>query len=66
MWMDANVLQEVESNMHLDTQAQMMCCVVGLVNVFLLFPNRAEPVVIVFNKERCERFASLSGDGQYV
>lgn len=34
MWMDANLLQAVESNMHLDTQAQMMCHAIGPIDGF--------------------------------
>lgn len=34
MWMDANPLQAVESNMHLDTQAQMMCRAIGPIDGF--------------------------------
>lgn len=34
MWMDANPLQAVESNMHLDTQAQVMCRPVGPIDGF--------------------------------
>lgn len=37
MWMDANALQAVESNVHLDTQAQMMYHGIGPIGGFCYF-----------------------------
>lgn len=37
MWMDANALQAVESNVHLDTQAQMMYHGIGSIGGFCYF-----------------------------